>query len=61
MPNPVLLSDLRVFLLYIFGWSMVVTVCWIGPIACPFSNIPHISAPAAEATTYLSDWQMVRM
>ena len=61
MPTPVLLSDLRGFPLSGRRCSMAMRVCRIGTIVCPLSNTRPVSDSAAEATTCLSFWHMVRM
>ena len=39
----------------------MMSVCCIGTISCPLKNIPTVYASAAEAATFLSVWQMMRM
>ena len=52
IPTPVLLSNLRGFPFSGCWWSMLISMCLIGNIACNLKNIPPVSSSADEATPF---------
>ena len=59
--NSIFLLDLGVFTLSDCGWFMAISLHRVVTIYCTLSNIPPVSGSDAEATKFLSVWQMIRM